>query len=1353
MVDQNTTPREELTPRQVRAARALLAWSQQDLAKAAGVGQSTVADFERGSRTPVANNAEAIRAALVKAGVRILPEGAVIGPPIRPLGGGAGKGGLHLINATDLDQWAERRDAQGDLPELIGRLISASIGAGAHVRFPAQESIQQSDWDGFTNADEASAYVPQGPTGWEISAQRRNIGRKAQEDYEKRTAAPGHLDPAQSSYIFVTPRNWAAKETWVKERRAEGKWSDVRVYDATDLVQWIAQHPSIGLWLAVAMGKRPQGAHQLEEVWSEWSLATQWPLSEDLILSDRDEEAAKVLAWLRDEPSLLALKAETAEEAAAFLYAAITMLPDEAARHYLSRALIAGDGNVARALGDGADPLIIVLIDPEPGLAKRMSLAGHYVLLSYGDGEHAPGDETTLPRPSREGIALALEDMGIARDRAEALARDSARSLAVLRRLIPVAPGRLPRWAQSPPPKALIAAMLAGGWTEKNANDRRVLERLSGLAYADLQAALTPYVSALDSPLRKVGEAWKVSSPRDAWFLLAHFLSSADVEAYQSVVIDVLGAVDPRFELASDQRWTAEFDGIRPDYSGWLRHGLGEVLILFSLFGDRVLTARDGSRRAAHVVRSLLKDATAQRWWSLSGDFRLLAEAAPEVFLDMVDEGLNQRDPQIAALFGVDDDPLFGRENVSDLLWALESLAWSPRHLARVADLLARLDAIDPKQSRFMNRPENSLRHLFLLWSPQTFSTYEERLKVLDRMRERHPVQAWELMLKILPKGQDFSMPTSHPRWLDFSEFEREPVTYQIIRKGAVDLSDRVLADAGDNLERWTTLIDRLPDFAPDAAKALDKLHELAGRLGNRPGVDALRKEMRDLLHHHRAYPDAEWVMPAHELDRLEAIYDLLAPSDPIRRHVWLFQQDARLPSTSVRGWQAQEAELLGLRKQAALEVFRAGGLDALFALAAGTSSAGFIGVALRQPAVSDAEQQDIIKASLLRAEPRERDIAYGLITITFKDEGELWAERLINLARNETWGSEALLIILCALPQKRWTWEKAASLGEEIERQYWKSLPILWMEGEANDIEFAVQKLIDVGRAHHAVHLIGHELQKELSSEILVAALRRAIHDMNEDETEGNEATMFRHHLAEILKVLDARADVDEDTIFHLEWAYLRALEYSGRNPIVLMKALAERPEFFVEVIRAVFKPSEDSGVVEEAPDNPEHARQLASQAYELLRRWDRLPGADDRGNVDHAKLASWVRRARVLAAENGRAEIADQKIGDVFSASKLDSDGAWPQRAVRDVIEDVRSEELETGFEIGHFNRRGVTTRGVRDGGDQERALAAKHRKYAAAVALEWPRTSAMLERIAKSYDHDAQREDERAERVDWR
>jgi ribosome-binding protein aMBF1 (putative translation factor) len=57
-----------LTAEQCRAARAWLAWSQDDLAKTSGVGLSTLRDFEGGKREPIANNRKAIQAALEREG-------------------------------------------------------------------------------------------------------------------------------------------------------------------------------------------------------------------------------------------------------------------------------------------------------------------------------------------------------------------------------------------------------------------------------------------------------------------------------------------------------------------------------------------------------------------------------------------------------------------------------------------------------------------------------------------------------------------------------------------------------------------------------------------------------------------------------------------------------------------------------------------------------------------------------------------------------------------------------------------------------------------------------------------------------------------------------------------------------------------------------------------------------------------------------------------------------------------------------------------------------------------------------------------------------------------------------------
>jgi transcriptional regulator with XRE-family HTH domain len=61
-----------MSPEQCRAARGWLGWTQQELARRAGVGLSTVRDFEKGERTPIANNLSAIRRAIEAAGIQLL---------------------------------------------------------------------------------------------------------------------------------------------------------------------------------------------------------------------------------------------------------------------------------------------------------------------------------------------------------------------------------------------------------------------------------------------------------------------------------------------------------------------------------------------------------------------------------------------------------------------------------------------------------------------------------------------------------------------------------------------------------------------------------------------------------------------------------------------------------------------------------------------------------------------------------------------------------------------------------------------------------------------------------------------------------------------------------------------------------------------------------------------------------------------------------------------------------------------------------------------------------------------------------------------------------------------------------
>jgi transcriptional regulator with XRE-family HTH domain len=1353
---------EPLSPAQLRAARALLAWSQQDLAREAHVAASTVADFERGYRTPVANNADAMRGALEDAGISLLSGGAVVGPPpvIRratPAGGIP----IRWVDATDLSQWAERRDAQGSMPELLTKLIRAATGSAAKIEFPSDESVQFAGWDGTCDIEAGTEHIPDGRSGWEIGTQRNKITEKADEDYTKRTADLLGLNKAESSFVFVTPRRWAQKRKWAEAKRAEKDWLDVRAYDADDLVHWIELYPAVGHWLAVALGNRPVGVQQLAEAWEEWSLSTQLPLSTDLILAGRDEEATKILRWLRDDPSVLSIQAEAPDEAIAFLHAAIGELPEPNRTAHYARSLIASDVEAARKLGDSLSPLIIVLEDAEPGLAQRLASRGHHVIIAHGPSGGAR-QALKLSRPPRDAIEHALVGMGLDREtHARTLARDAARSLAVLRRLMPSALPRVPTWARGNPSRCLVAALLAGAWDEDSAGDKMTLERLAGQPYETVVAELAPLVGHLEQPLRKVGTVWKVASPRDAWFRLASRISSADFERFGAVAHDVLASNDPRFEMAPDERWLAGLKGIKPEYSRYLRRGIGETLILFSLYPGHVPSVVSAEAGVENLVRKLLENADQQRWWSLIREFQLLAEAAPGTFLSVLDGALHEG-KNVDVLFANEGDPLFGGgTNLAELLWALESLAWSPQYVGRVVAILAKLAARDPDpSSRGGNRPAPSLRNIFLLWYPQTFAPLSARLRMLDQVRKREPDVAWKLMLGILPHGHDSAMPASHTRWRDLSADQQEPVTYALIAKGAQEIATRLLADVGIRADRWHEVIKAFANLPPEHRKsAIEQLTAAAGDIRDDDARAEIGGALRALLSHHREFPDADWALPEEELVPVEALYRVVQPRDLIKRSTWLFSHSVHLPvpiAKMVEGqhvnhsWELDQQETANQRRAVIMEILDARGADGVWALAQSVERPDLVGRALAEVPDREAATDAIFVRALTGLDTVSEAVAGGLVVGFLIRGGDAWVGRALSRAAGEQWGDEATFRILQRLPETQATWSRVAALGEAIDNLYWSRIHAWIRPEEGGDPVYAVERLLKAGRARHALHLIGHRHNKVLPVELVIRLLNQAVQEPWK-EGERNDAIMFQHDVVEIFKSLDKR-EVSDEQLAALEWAYLPVFEYSDRPPPALQKALATQPRFFVEVIRKVYRPSKESGIEEPPPDDLEREEAIIRQAYDLLRTWRRLPGTTDDGILEPASLEAWVREARIQAAQVGREAMADYCIGQVLAHAPRDPEGIWPAVPVRDLIEITRSHDLEQGLHVGVHNSRGVTTRAPNDGGALERDLAQYYRRCSEETALEWPRTSALLEQLAKSYEQEGVRHDQDAERRDW-
>ncbi|WP_022853910.1 hypothetical protein [Thermodesulfatator atlanticus] len=163
---------------------------------------------------------------------------------------------------------------------------------------------------------------------------------------------------------------------------------------------------------------------------------------------------------------------------------------------------------------------------------------------------------------------------------------------------------------------------------------------------------------------------------------------------------------------------------------------------------------------------------------------------------------------------------------------------------------------------------------------------------------------------------------------------------------------------------------------------------------------------------------------------------------------------------------------------------------------------------------------------------------------------------------------------------------------------------------------------------------------------------------------------------------------------------------------------------------------------------------KQRARLAWRLLNTWRIVPGSDVNGKIDYQKLKSWIEKARELCRNMDRLGVCNNHIGQVLAHAVPDENGNWPPEEVCRIIDEIQSKKIENGFSTEIYKKRGVVTKSPFEGGKQERELAEKYQKYANKWAIKYPRTAAVLRKIAENYELEAKREDEEAEkrRLEW-
>lgn len=1248
------------------------------------------------------------------------------------------------IMANDIENWVDHSsEARSLLAVLLRKLINSTSHNLSLVDFPGYDQAQRKGWDGRVEAAATTPWIPLGQSGWEFGCDK-DPRKKANEDYAARVKAVSPCERAEMHFVFVTPRNWNGKEKWRKEKEALSDWKSVRTFDASDIEQWLEQSLQAQRWLSEKLGAPSDGVYSLDERWHAWASVTDPELSKEFFAPSVEQFKSTLKNWIENQsPAPLIICGDSKIEALAFLHCMFEA-DEPAFKNTKDKLLVFSTAEALRKLTTASPVFIPIVFTDDAEREVGGAYKNRHAIIVRPRNTVDPEPTIVLDLLGYEPFRKALEAMGITDHiKIDDLGRESGYSPTILRRRLSALHAiRTPEWARdSSAIRSLIPMMLVGAWHTQSKGDSEIMSFLAGKSSDAIEKDVTALLKFDDPPIWSLGTFRGVTSKIDAFFAVHADVTWKDLDEFFFAAEIVLSEKDPALELPEDKRAFANLYGKFRDHSGALRDGICETLVLLAVQGNQLFAKRLGTDISAHVdriIRRLLTPLTPDKLLSQTGNLPLYAEAAPQEFLRIIEEDLKSADPQVYALMKPADPGIFGTCPRAGLLWALENLAWNADQLPRVCFILAKLAERKIKDN-WANKPEHSLQAIFRSWMPQTAAKLEDRKKALEALVLKFPAIGWDICVAQFAPGNHIGAYSHRPRWRNDASGAgqllkiREEI-YPFARK-ALDLA---LAWSSHDEKTLSDLVANLQGLAAEDQETVwDLVEDWAAAESDENRKAALREAIRRFAFTRRA---TKQEMTAKTKDRARKAYDLLTPTDLVTRSKWLFEQQWVEDSFDELedqnfDYEKREENIRKLRIAALQEIWKGQGFEGIKTLLSKSGAARTIGWHMADVVVASDGATSFL-AQCLEVEERDLVGKFDELVRGFLVKVESAVRVDITQALARILPSALLCRLLKSSPFQHETWTHVDAQGGPVHEQYWREVFPDCLGNGSPDLNEAIDRLLEAGRPRAAFFSVQFALD-----EIETSRLQRLLQGIGTCNTEQpGTYQLDAYHLSQALATLQNRVGVSEEEMARLEFLFVTALEHTDHRLPNLEKQVGKSPALFAQALALIYRRNDGGEDPPEwKPKNPGQASALGTAAYRLLTNVRRIPGTDDAGKINPDELRAWVKEAQSLCRKHGRAEIGDQKIGELLSSAKiLGADGVWPCEQVRNVLEECGTPDMAKGVQIGVYNSRGAHARG--EGGGEERAIAEKYRNWSRKLAFEFPYVASVAEEIARSYDRDA-------------
>ena len=1271
------------------------------------------------------------------------------------------------VSNDDIIDWADTKAAEGQLPELIRRLILASNPTIEEIVFPYGDSVGRSGLDGFVRVKASSPYVAEGDSVWECGRSEGYL-QKANDDFKKRTKGTLESRQSQLTYYCVTPRHWEKKRGWAEDpgtqkEKIKHHWKAIQVLDVDDLIGWLSVCPGVEAWFSRMLGKATAGVHDVEGYWKNVATNTDLIFIDPMVLlGGREELAKKVQSFFASadhRPRTFPIASRSPEEIVPFAVAAAVASCNET---MVSRTLVVESLDSWRKISQEEGNLCLI-VSPQVYLThvdlQHASMRNHRVVFCAIDGgEH-------LPRLKRFEVFNSLVSSGVEEAQATQLAhRCGGNGQLLLNSLSEIATpvgGTESKLSN----RIKAACLLLYGWDGKNTADRKAFSELCGSTYEEIEDALKNDSRDPNGMLFHADGKFRLLAPELAWTRYSSLINESVLNTYERIAPDLLTDDDPTAGMSVEERLRSQILGSRREFSNTLRQNVARSLAIVASIGSEQLKFDSTivSSFVDRIVKKTLNDATFKRWASFGNELSILAEAAPEEVLDALNRDLRVG----GSLYEVmqrDHSEFFGSPAHTGVLWALERLCWSSRYLVAAISVLFRLHRVN-SGLKSGNNPAISIRETLQIACPQTNADWCVRQEAITQMLEEDTGLAFRTVLSLFPSFHSSWIRRGLPEWRDWGYGYKSGTTYGQIAIERGWCVEQLLSFAGNVPDRWCALIALCGSINDTQYDSILERYKAVLDNGNfsHQGKRVLWETINPILIRMEwcasqrrletgaivgitELEDSDTESEAHfpeDLrrfntygERLRKLLDASIPEDPVLAgcHAFLggfnpYNCHQHFPDRF--NSQRQRDRILDARARFIVMIWRVEGMAGLLRLAAIEHvDVDAVGTALAMSKEIQISPTEII-VYLSSETSVDRFLAqsyFRQFSRTCKDSLSTDVLPLISKLSS----NEAIAFFLQSLPVTDEVWDFIDTQNDLIRRQYWKRAPIPW-DIPNGRLGYIVRNLIEASRADQGVVLLVRCKENIAYDEIdLVFSALESL-PFVDHEAKDNDRDSLNWEVQQLFELLYDVAMSQIERLIGLELLYHEVFDKDEQQrfqPKALLGTIRDEPSLFVNI--AKYTSLDDNG--ESTTMDDKATRISVTQIKGLLFRLAELPGQSDLCPIEGRTFVDWVSRVLQIASEHKCLNSVGRQIIDVMTRTSWRSIQTWPDDELAKAInhmDDIFPDLLQQRLFMGLSNARGMHC--CDPTGKTEDSLSSKISNRASQIRLTCPAASRALRLIA--------------------